>query len=343
MIPIDPSTTVAEFLHIILGKLGVNDASYYVPYFGLYESLDGRSLGTAKNMDDLVSMIVSQWGPTSAKARFVFMIRLHMASVLGLRYPEAANGVSTMQNISDVASQKDMGVKDQVVLHLQYIQCHYNIITGNYPTSEDEALQLGIYHFGYKFGEYNPLSHKPGFLGMRIVEFIPIHHVKQSSIQEWENRLFATMSEQADDGGIDTFGGFSGGPDGHGEEAETIDRRILYQKNYCGKIYQMQAYGCTFFMCKYASTFTLPPSMHDFPPDPVIAIYNNGVHILKPSLSYQVTRTREVYRSYKLEEIYRWGYKDDGMFYFDVKANGEETGTIGLETKVCTYAICCIL
>lgn len=49
----------------------------------------------------------------------------------------------------------------------------YNVITGAYPTSEKDAVQLAALQFQVKFGPHNPSSHKPGFLTDTLVEYIP--------------------------------------------------------------------------------------------------------------------------------------------------------------------------
>jgi hypothetical protein len=51
---------------------------------------------------------------------------------------------------------------DPTLMHLQFIQAVYNIISGRYPTSQEQAIELGAIHFLYKFGEYKPASHVPG-------------------------------------------------------------------------------------------------------------------------------------------------------------------------------------
>ncbi len=42
--------------------------------------------------------------------------------------------------------------------HLCAIQAVYNIITGTYPCSEEEAVQLAALQFQVKFGKHNPAS-----------------------------------------------------------------------------------------------------------------------------------------------------------------------------------------
>ena len=41
------------------------------------------------------------------------------------------------------------------------VQAVYNIITGTYPCSEEEAIQLAALQFQAKFGKHNPSSYGP--------------------------------------------------------------------------------------------------------------------------------------------------------------------------------------
>lgn len=118
------------------------------------------------------------------------MIRLYIPSLNGLQYVDV---VARRLNLvtadtSDYTATMNLEkyllnaeVIDPSLLHLQYIQAVYNVITGAYPTSEDQALTLGSLHFLLKFGEYKPNVHVPGFLENRIVEFIPIRLLKRGN------------------------------------------------------------------------------------------------------------------------------------------------------------------
>ena len=98
----------------------------------------------------------------------------------------------TLEQFFDEAGEQLLPEGGPSLMQLQFIQAVYHVITGRYPTTAEQALELGAIHFLYKFGEYKPASHKPGFLGSRIVEFVPIKHLKSggdSALQEWEKAL----------------------------------------------------------------------------------------------------------------------------------------------------------
>jgi hypothetical protein len=80
-------------------------------------------------------------------------------------------------------------VMDSQLLHLQYNQAVYNVITGQYPTTPDQAIEFGVFHFLYKFGSFDETRHVVGFLSNRIVEFLPYVHLRKSDLIEWETKL----------------------------------------------------------------------------------------------------------------------------------------------------------
>jgi len=63
------------------------------------------------------------------------------------------------------------------VIHMLFIQGVYNVITGNYPTGDKDAITLAALQFQARFGPHNPSSHKPGFLSTTLVEYIPTAHL----------------------------------------------------------------------------------------------------------------------------------------------------------------------
>jgi talin len=45
-----------------------------------------------------------------------------------------------------------------------FCQSHEAIVSGLYPCTLDEAVQLAATQFQINFGDHNPSIHKPGFL-----------------------------------------------------------------------------------------------------------------------------------------------------------------------------------
>lgn len=76
-----------------------------------------------------------------------------------------------------IHAKEDLDLDDGL-LHLQFIQGVYNIITGRYPCSLEAALVLGGLHFARKFGKFCSQTHHVGFLSSRILEFIPAKLLK---------------------------------------------------------------------------------------------------------------------------------------------------------------------
>lgn len=236
MFLIEPTTTVAVFVRIILDKLGVIDSESYVGYFGLFESLNGSAIDGVRDMDEFVIDIIQNWEGYEA-AKFVFMVRLFVGSIWGLQYKDvvALGFGKAQEDLSLDTYLKVADMIDPALLNLQYIQAVYHIITGQYPTTAEVALQLGAIHFNLKFGDFDETVHQPGFVGNRIVEFLAMKHLKQRPIEEWETALLGAVRERAKLGSVDL------------------------QRHYMSYIFPMSIYGCSFFRCK-VSAFTIASS-----------------------------------------------------------------------------------
>lgn len=75
-----------------------------------------------------------------------------------------------------------MDSKDERIREMLYMQTVYNVISGMYPTDKEDALKLASLQFVHKFGELKPETHKPGFLGSKLREFIPIAHINGGTV-----------------------------------------------------------------------------------------------------------------------------------------------------------------
>lgn len=167
-------TRVKDLVRMVVDKLELKDPDDVAGYFALYESLNGSSIGDACHMDALIVDVINRWG-SNKDAKLVFMIRIFVKSVTGLETVELCarrlgKDVRTFLH-EDYLSRAH--TYDNNCLVLQHMQAVYNVITGKYPVSEEDAIRLGAIHFLFKFKEFNPEQHVIGFLGNRIVEFIP--------------------------------------------------------------------------------------------------------------------------------------------------------------------------
>jgi hypothetical protein len=75
-----------------------------------------------------------------------------------------------------------MDSTDPRVQEMLFIQTVYYVVSGMYPSDRDDAVKLAALQFLAKFGEFKPEVHKPGFLGKRLREFIPLGHLNTASV-----------------------------------------------------------------------------------------------------------------------------------------------------------------
>lgn len=334
----EPTTTVRDLVTQCLEKYGVRDIPFVLPYFSLFESRNGGAIDGALAPELKVQEAIQAWNEAGVAktAKFLFMIRLYLPSATGLEFRDvvasrlgyAKEDLSTAQYLSEAA------VTDSNALHLQFIQAVYNVITGRYPTTPEEALTLGAVHFLLKFGRFSSEKHKVGFLGSRIFEFVPVKHLKAgagkngmsaSATADWERKLFEEV-ERLSEELVDGEGAVNGDSE-DGEEASNganllfnlHNQAVSPQRRYMEAIYRMEPiFGSTFFKCTQKSVSALPETLQ-------VAIYSDGLHLCD--------KNKKHLRSFYIEDIFRWGFKPAVMFYFEVSPDNEYgTGTLEFET-----------
>jgi hypothetical protein len=187
--------------------------------------------------------------------------------------------------------------KDPKVVHMMFIQAVYNVITGTYPTSEKEAVQLAALQFQAKFGQHNPASHKPGFLKNVLMEYVPGPHMEKQppkTTDAWEQLIFHK----------------------HAFSTTTTPREgyldILRKRDY---------YGAVFFAVKQRFDRSLPKRL-------LLAISRRGILLLRIPPNFTEGTDFEVLGASNLAEIYRWAYKPGVNFYFEVKDDRSETNPV---------------
>jgi hypothetical protein len=184
---------------------------------------------------------------------------------------------------------------DPKIVYMLYIQAVYNVITGTYPTTEETAVELASYQFFNKFGKHNPASHRPGFLSSGLIEYIPapLMNANLHEAEEWERSIYQRHSSLT---GIETP-----------VDAMTAYLKLLEPRDY---------YGSILFGAKQDYTRALPKRL-------LLGISRSGIILLSPPKDplHEDMRTLE---KYPLSEIFRWAYKPEINFYFEIKGTDED-------------------
>eukprot|EP01006_Ploeotia_vitrea_P019064 TRINITY_DN51125_c0_g1_i1.p1 TRINITY_DN51125_c0_g1~~TRINITY_DN51125_c0_g1_i1.p1 ORF type:complete len:489 (+),score=-12.32 TRINITY_DN51125_c0_g1_i1:38-1504(+) len=313
MLLLDATTQAKEVMKILLEKYEVFDIDGVLGYFGLFESRNGSAIDNALPLDTPVAPVVERW--TDENSKLVFMIRLFVPCLWGLQYRDvvAAACKKPKNMLSLEAYLESAEVIDPNLLHLQYIQAVYHVITGQFPTSQEQALILGSLHFLYKFGEYNGSRHKPGFLGNRIVEFIPFRYLKKKSLEEWETILFQTLQTHQS-----TLLSLTN----NNHHNDVVHHSTMTpQHKYMDYIYRLPngLYGCTFFRCVADKQKNIPDIV-------IVGISSNGINL------YDKSSDRKLIKSFNIEDLSRWGYKPNVLFYFEIQPTDEYDALIELQT-----------
>jgi len=185
---------------------------------------------------------------------------------------------------------------DPKVIHMMFIQAVYNVITGIYPSNEKEAVALAALQFQAKFGLHNSASHKPGFLKNLISEFVPASHMDsepKQTIETWEQKIFYK----------------------HAFSTSTTPR-----EGYLDLLKKRDYYGAVFFAVKQRFSRNIPKRIY-------MTISRKGIMLFKVPAKLTDSDFEKI-GSYNLADIYRWAYKPNVNFYFEVKDEGSATNPI---------------
>jgi hypothetical protein len=321
MFLLDASSSVKDLVVLVLNKFEVLDSEEVAGYFGLFESLNGSNIGDARKPHENVVDIVTNWSRSAANAnaKFIFMVRLYEPCTFGIEHKDdLERRLESASPLTDQAYRTQAQTRDPGLIHLQYLQAVYSVITGQYPTSVELALKLGMIHFTYKFGPYNASSHKVGFLGARIVEFIPIKHLKSRPLDLWESAIIEAVKAH-----------HTSYEATQGEEANLNGERddVKVQRRYLDEVFNMVQFGCTMFRCKVNANATSSAAAKNIPVDCFLGVQCMGIHI------FEKASTRNLVATYRIDEIFRWGFRTNEMFYFEVQSTAEESGIVEFDTE----------
>lgn len=302
---------------MVLNKMGIQEADAVLPYFALFESKNGSAIDDCLAMDGLITDVIRGWTDQKCEktAKLLFMIRLYMPCLRGLTYKDVvAHHLHVSQNDLSMADYLDSAdVVDPNVMHIQFIQAVYHVITGKYPTTQDQALLLGALHFLFKFGEFKSDRHVAGFLGNRIAEFIPIKHLKGTkqqsfSLDQWETMLYAKIQELNANIVIQN------------NKVDNIDviffrkgkQLISIQRKYMEEIYAMEPiFGCTFYKGNQKNSRVLPDTT-------IVGVFCEGIRLFD--------KNKTLLKSYYIEDILRWGFKPNQSFFFEIPPELNDVG-----------------
>ena len=190
--------------------------------------------------------------------------------------------------------------KDPKIINLLFIQAVYSVITGAYPTTEKDAVQLAAWQFQAKFGSHNPATHKTGFLTNSIVEYVPGPHMAKTrspaaAAAVWEPLIFHKHAFSTTQVPRETY------------------LQVLSKRDY---------YGAVLFAVKQRYDRSLPRKLF-------LGISRRGIVLLRVP-TRPPEEDMETLARFALADIYRWAYKPGVNFYFEIKADdGGGFGSLG--------------
>jgi myosin heavy subunit len=176
-VPIDPKTTAAQLLETMGQTLSL--ASTY--RFGLYEEPDfgeGRCLEPKEN----IMKVMSSW------------TKLQESGFLGVGKRVVHCKIVFKKRIFNRGSDpsEDVTAMSYQELHLAYSQARYDVVAGNFLSTEMEALLLAALVMQVEHGDHDEQRHTDGFLRDYIDSYIPNHLRGKQKLSVWEKELIKT-------------------------------------------------------------------------------------------------------------------------------------------------------
>ncbi|CAE7910123.1 Tln1 [Symbiodinium sp. KB8] len=236
-------------------KIGLKDVDRFANCFCLCETRDGVTMEHPLKGDTAVIPVLAAWGD-APRARLVFMVKLFMDSVKA----------ST----------------EKALVYSLYIQSVYNVVTGIYPTSTDDAVSLASLQMQEKFGNHNPAAHVKGYLSHQLKGMVPAPLYARKAPSMWESSILERHSQLNDEARA---------------APALLYSRILQTREY---------FGCAFFPVTQTVFPELPSAVQ-------VGITSYGIYIFDDV-------SKATHKRFALSTIYRWGFKPDESFYFELKS-----------------------
>lgn len=238
-------------------KLGLGDGTHMMP-FGVFECCDDV-IGACCAQNDSPAALILSWGDENLKTeqrKLVFMIRLFLPSLINS--------------------------KSDVVIHLRYVQAVFEVITGALPVNLEHAIRLAAIQLSVAMPHLNSAggAPPPGFLGERVVEFVPCDMLMQRRTDQWEQTILGRTWDLKD------------------WSARNLKIRYLELCQQSGR------YGFKTFWSRQTKFPQLPE-------DVLVAAGPGGIRIWteyddQPSMDFEFS------------ELSRWGYDPGLLFYVEV-------------------------
>lgn len=246
--------TVEDLVQDMAMKLTFADPQRMAPCFSLHECLDGVTISKVLHPSAKLGDIMGKW-PAGDVPRFVYQVKLYMETI--------------------------KQTTDSKIQYMLYIQGVYSIMTGIYPTTEDEAIALATLQMQAKFGSHRPDVHKPPYLQQQLRGMVPAPLFPKRTPQDWETLILSRHAML------------------------NADAQARPMPLYCAFLAPRDYYGCAFFTVKQKFSGVLPQIL-------IIGASCAGLCLLDRA-------TKNTFEKYSLAQIYRWGFKPGLTFYFQVK------------------------
>mmetsp|Transcript_17423 Transcript_17423/g.66359 ORF Transcript_17423/g.66359 Transcript_17423/m.66359 type:complete len:428 (-) Transcript_17423:604-1887(-) len=269
----DSCSTAEDVCFAMAEKLDFENAEDLAMLFALYDCVDGAKMTRCIEPEEILQAVINEWEEPS-RHQLVFMIKLFVDDLL--------------QSVDDR------------VIYMQYIQAVYMVITGQYPCPVESCIRLAALQLRHTFG---PAPRTSGFLGDRILEFVPFNLLEdEKAASQWEGRIY-TAHDQL-------------GPEVNAQQA-----RLWYLE----VVEAWECYGCSFFPVNQEGVTSATGER--LPRKLVLGICARGLRLFSREPGIPVEERGVCLLQINIYDMYKWGFTDNEAFYLDVRTNRESEFT----------------
>jgi len=301
---VDPKqTTIEELWEIVCEKIEIlplNRRCFFIWGFG-------ESLRLLLYSDDTIETVLKDWPDYENK------YCKHLTSTF--RRKRKSNAPPRLFfRTTDVLARDHLeeSLQDPASLRLHYVQAVKDVVNGDYPVQEDNAIELAGIQLQVLVGDRIPSKHKAGYLmggkdkaiHVYAPERLAMHwlrdkkrHAEPAILREWSRHVG--------------------------------QNRLDLMRQYIAIVKQFKSFGSTFFKVTHVSS-TSQVFQHKFEGQVSLGISQSGLHVLDKNTDF-FAGSNELITHIPFSAIKSWGH-DEKFFWYKLK--DEEKGQTVFGTGV---------
>jgi Krev interaction trapped protein 1 len=162
--------------------------------------------------------------PLSLMSNWPSLLTRHVAKTTVAEVPS----LCVRRNVF-ISQTMERSISDPNILEILFFDARRHVLTGQYPCTEEDAIELGGLFMQVSYGDHTPMVHHSGFLQGHLKEVLPVAMATSKRRVEFERRVLAQHSKISQD------------------HSQNGDSQAHLHKMYLQKCWQWPFYGSAFF------------------------------------------------------------------------------------------------